>query len=71
MITESPTGIITDNLELTADRDAPALLTATAKTKNPIKNNNPNPAPKKNVPVEYCRSFSDKIKIRLITEAVK
>jgi len=52
MMTESPTGMITDNLELTADNEAPALLTAMEKTKNPIKKSNPSPAPKTNVPEE-------------------
>jgi len=52
MITESPAGMITDSLELTAGRDAPALLTAIANIKKPIKNNNPSAAPNKNVAVE-------------------
>ncbi len=71
MITESPTGMITDNLELTTESEAPAFPTATAKTKKPMKNNKPSAAPNKNVSVEKRGFVSETSKIRLMTEAVK
>lgn len=48
MIMDRLIGMITDSLELTADRDAPAVLTALAKAKNPRKNKSPNAAPNRN-----------------------
>jgi len=68
---ERETGIITDNLELTADKDAPALLTALAKTKNPAKKNKPRIIPKRKVSFEYINLFFVSSRIKLIIEAVK
>ncbi len=52
MIIERTIGIITDNLELTAESDAPAVLTALANAKKPRKKKSPSTTPKKNVSVE-------------------